>query len=99
MRLGCGLDHGGGSASAASCDCEVTPAGVLVQNQGFFQYWMGEVMEICKPPGGGQSNTLIKVRITGVTDKSSYSCGQTLTFRMTDVSDAKARAFALRSCR
>jgi hypothetical protein len=70
---------------------------VAVTGRGIFQYWAGEAKEFYFNRDT-QKFERIKVRITWVTDRSPYSCGQVVDLGAGEVKDFNFRAWALEKC-
>lgn len=77
-------------------DCSSTR--FSVQNTGFLQYWAGDVGEMYYELGQ-TAFTKMRVKVTHVTDNTSYRCGQIIEIYPEDVRDLEALSMALRKCR
>lgn len=73
-----------------------------VTSKGFFVTWAGEAYEIRtidgEFPKEDYSNAEWRIRVTWVSSKAPYHCGQVITKKGSEIKDMKRRSVAMRKC-
>ena len=70
---------------------------LMVTPNASLQYWAGELIEFYFDINSN-SFTRFKIKITWITDRSPFKCGQIIEIRPDQVMDFKHRSYALKRC-
>ena len=84
---------------AAQTDEDRWKKPISVQKNEFFQHWIGDLAEVELVGKEGKGTGMVKIRMTHVSDRSPYACGQIVLFNMTELKEVTARAWAVKECR